>query len=234
LQQEVRFAAACNKAVNAFDAARRIAGELSQLHHSSPMEDLNQTLFLLLNASAHPSIFMLGVAIFFAVYAIWAVPAVIGIGWLRGNQSTRQMLLQAVVSAVAGLLIGQIIALFWQHPRPFAMGLGHNFLAHVANTSFPSSHLTFIWSVAFSLAMHRGRRALGIALAVLGVPVAWARIYTGVHFPLDMAGAALVAVASAWLTSHAMHWFMPSVYGFAIRIHRLLFGKLIARGWVRR
>jgi undecaprenyl-diphosphatase len=71
-------------------------------------------------------------------------------------------------------------------------------------------------------------------LALLGLPVAWARIYLGVHFPLDMAGAALVTALSAWLAFREVRWFMPPAYSAATRIHRLIFGKLIQLGWVQR
>ncbi|WP_207001868.1 undecaprenyl-diphosphatase [Trinickia mobilis] len=198
------------------------------------MEDLNQSLFLLLNAPADPNAFVLAFGIFFAEYAIWAVPAIVAVGWLRGSKETRKMMLEAAASAAAALFVNQIIALLWQHPRPFAMGLGHNFVAHAPDSSFPSDHLTLLWSVAFSLATHRGRRATGLALALLGLPVAWARIYVGVHFPLDMAGAVLVSAVGAWLVSCAQRRWMPHAYWFAIRAHRLLFGRLIALGWVRR
>ena len=46
-----------------------------------PMESLNQTLFLWLNAPEHPSALALTLAVFFAERLIWAMPLVIGIGW---------------------------------------------------------------------------------------------------------------------------------------------------------
>ena len=84
--------------------------------------------------------------------------------------------------------------------RPFVIALGHTLMHHDADASFPSDHLTFLWSVAFSLMLHRPRWIASIAFVLLGFPVAWARIYLGVHYPLDMVGAALVASASAALT----------------------------------
>jgi undecaprenyl-diphosphatase len=44
------------------------------------MEDLNHAIFLLLNTPEHPSR-LLAIATFFAEYAIWVIPATIGIGW---------------------------------------------------------------------------------------------------------------------------------------------------------
>jgi len=198
------------------------------------MEDLNHALFLWLNAPGYPSTLLLVIATFFAEYAIWALPVIIGFGWLRGNEHTRKVLLEATASGLAGLLINQIIGLVWQHPRPFMIGLGHTLIPHAADSSFPSDHLTLLWAVAFSFLMHRSPRLVGMALALLGLPVAWARIYLGVHFPLDMVGAALVAWLSAWLAFREMRVYLPATYRLALSVHRVIFGKLIQIGWVRK
>lgn len=198
------------------------------------MEDTNHALFLWLNAPEHPSTMPLAVAIFFAEYAILALPAIIGFGWLRGSEHTRKVLLEATASGLAGLLINQIIGLVWQHPRPFMIGLGHTLIPHAADSSFPSDHLTLLWAVAFSFLMYRSPRMAGLALALLGLPVAWSRIYLGVHFPLDMVGAFLVAVLSTWLAFRALGFYMPVTYILAIRTHRVLFRKLIQIGLVRK
>lgn len=198
------------------------------------MENFNHALFLWLNAPEHPGTLLLSSAIFFAEYAIWVIPTIIGIGWLRGSEHTRKVLLEATASALLGLLIAQMIGWVWPHPRPFMAGLGHTLIHHAADSSFPSDHLTLLWAVAFSFLMHRRYRSVGLALALLGLPVAWARIYLGVHFPLDMAGSALVAALSAWLAFLAARWYLPATYSCAIGLHRILFGKLIQIGWVRK
>ncbi len=197
------------------------------------MESLNQTLFLWLNAPEHPGTLTPMVAIFLAEWLIWTVPFLIGIGWLRGSESTRKVMLVATASGLLGLLVNQLIGLAWTHPRPFMIGLGHTLIPHVADSSFPSDHLTLWWAVAFSLVLQRGLRIAGIGLALLGIPIAWARIYLGVHFPFDMLGAVVVAAFSAWVTVRGAHWYLGVIYRFATDIHRRLFGSLIALGWVR-
>lgn len=198
------------------------------------MEKINYAIFLLLNAPEHPHALLLAVATFFAEYAIWLIPLAIGLSWLRGSDHTRKVLLEATAAGLAGLLINQLIGLAWQTPRPFTIGLGNTLIPHAADSSFPSDHLTLLWAVAFSLLMHRRPRAAGLALAVLGLPVAWARIYLGVHFPFDMLGAASVALLSAWLAFREVQIYMPTVYKLAVGIHRILFIKLIRAGWVRK
>jgi undecaprenyl-diphosphatase len=197
------------------------------------MSELNEALFLLLNASEHPSIIALTLAKLFAVYAIWLVPLTLFFGWLRGNDHTRKRMLEATASGFAGLLIAQAISLLWQHPRPFMIGLGNTLIPHAADSSFPSDHLTLLWSVSFSFLIHRKPRVAGICLALLGIPMAWARIYLGVHFPLDMLGAALVAGISAWLCFREERWFMDRAYRWTTTIYRYIFAPFISRGWLR-
>lgn len=197
------------------------------------MEKLNQTLFLLLNATDHPSVALVLLAQGLANYAIWIVPALLIMGWLRGSESVRRLMLEAGASGLAGLLINQVIGLAWQHPRPFMVGLGHTLMQHVADSSFPSDHLTLLWAVAFSFLMHQRLRFTGAVLALLGLPIAWARIYLGVHFPLDMAGAVIVAGLSAWLCLRQESRFLEPVFRWMTAIYRILFAPLIRRGWIK-
>ena len=197
------------------------------------MQELNDSLFLLINAPAHPSALMLLIAKLFAQQVIWLVPIGLMLGWFRGGERTRMLMLEATAAGLAGLLMNQLIGLFWQHPRPFMIGLGHTFLSHAPDSSFPSDHLTLLWSVAVSFLMHQRFRAAGALLALLGLPMAWARIYLGVHFPLDMLGAAGVAGLSAYLCFRQERWFMGTVYRGATSLYHRLFAMPIRRGWVR-
>lgn len=197
------------------------------------MEHLNQSLFLLLNAAPGASEIVVETARFLADSLIWVVPAGLILGWMRGSSATRQVLIAATVSGLAGLLINQLIGLVWYHPRPFEAGIGQTQIQHVQDSSFPSDHLTLIWAIAFSLLLHEQPRLAGWALVLLGVPVAWARIYLGVHFPLDMLGAALVALSSAWLILGEEHRFIAPLMRLLLPGYRTMFAGLIWRGWVR-
>ncbi|MFT0546214.1 undecaprenyl-diphosphatase [Allopusillimonas ginsengisoli] len=197
------------------------------------MENINQALFLLLNAPPHPSMALVMLAQGLADYAIWIVPALLILGWLRGSESVRRLMLEATASGLAALLINQIIGLVWQHPRPFMMGLWHALVSHVADSSFPSDHLTLLWAVSLSFLMHRRTRAMGAILALLGLPIAWARIYLGVHFPLDMAGAAMVAGFSAGLCAREGYRLVEPALRLITAVYRVLFAPFIRGGWMK-
>ncbi|TDR76468.1 phosphatase PAP2 family protein [Paludibacterium purpuratum] len=197
------------------------------------MESLNQALFLWMNAPAQPDPFLLSIATLCADKMIWIVPVLLVVGWLRGSDHTRRVFLVATTATLLALSVNQLIGLVWPHPRPFMIGLGHSFLPHAADSSFPSDHMTVMCSMAFSLLYYRGFRLVGGVLAVLAIPVAWARIYLGVHFPLDMAGALAVSACAAWLAASWAFLYLPSLFRFSINLHRLLFARLIAGGWVQ-
>jgi undecaprenyl-diphosphatase len=110
---------------------------------------------------------------------------------------------------------------------------GHTFLTHAADSSFPSDHLTLIWATGFALCMASVTRRAGIALAVLGVPVAWSRIYLGVHYPFDMLGAACVAALAALSATHGADCVLRPMLQAALTLYRRVFAPLIVRGWVK-
>lgn len=197
------------------------------------MESLNESLFLAINAPAHPSPALLVLAIAFAKVLSWVLPILLGIGWLYGSRSTRKAVLVAAAAGMAGMIMAYFIGLLWPHPRPFMVGLGHTFIHHAPDASFPSDHLTLWWSITLGLALQRSWRRTGSVLVLLGLPIAWARVYLGVHFPFDMLGAAIVAVFCAAVMSFTAGWYLPPVYRLVMHMHRTLLGPLIRRGWIR-
>lgn len=163
------------------------------------MEHLNQALFLKLNATADGSFQLFALAYLCGELLIWFLPLMLVAGWLRGSAPTRRVMLEVFLSALLALLVNQIISMIWPHPRPFAIGLGHTLIPHVADPSFPSDHMTLMSVTAASLWL-QGWRSAGRLWALMAVLTAWGRIYLGVHFPFDMLGAVLVACIVARLT----------------------------------
>lgn len=199
------------------------------------MESLNHTLFLWINAPSDPAAATVWLAMAFAEYAIWVVPLTLVAGWLWGEPKTRRQALQTGVATMLALLVNVGFSLVWYHPRPFAIGLGTNLLPHVPDSSFPSDHLTVIWTVAFSLMWNARLRRVGVLLALLGLPMAWARIYLGVHYPFDMLGAAAVAAASAWLCSaRVAHTLSEPLHRLGLAVHGVVLAPCVRRGWVRK
>jgi undecaprenyl-diphosphatase len=198
------------------------------------MEHINQSLFLLINAAPDASGIVVEIAKFIADFLIWIVPLGLIIAWFRGGNATRQVMVAATLAGVLALLINQLISVVWYHPRPFEMGIGKTLIAHVQDSSFPSDHLTLIWAMAFNFLLHKHQQRVGGFLLLSGIPVAWARIYLGVHFPLDIIGGALVGLISAWVIFRIERRLLPTLMGILLRSYRTLFSGLIRNGWVRK
>ena len=111
--------------------------------------------------------------------------------------------------------------------------LGHTFLAHQAETSFPSDHAVVFF--ALGLAFMRGSlRKAGALLVLFGIAVGWARVYLGVHFPFDIVGALAVAFVSNWIVALALSFetLRARLLDGLENLYRRLFALPISKGWV--
>lgn len=95
--------------------------------------------------------------------------------------------------------------MLWPHPRPFMIGLGHTFLVHKQEASFPSDHAIVFFTLGLGFIL-TSLRKFGALVLLLGVVIDWSRVYLDVHFPFDIAGAFLVAVPNAWLVVKTLRW----------------------------
>jgi undecaprenyl-diphosphatase len=165
------------------------------------MEEINNHLFQVLNAGVGLAGPGLALPVFLAEYLLGIVPALLVLLWFRDrSEPARVRLLGSFFSAMLALGGNQLIGLFYQHPRPFMVGLGHTYLRHVADSSFPSDHVTVLCAVGLALFLDRTTIWAGALLMLSALPVAWARIYLGVHFPFDMVGALGTSTLSVMLT----------------------------------
>lgn len=133
------------------------------------IEAFNQAFFLMINGTPATSAWLVGTALFAANYLIWLVPFVLVGMWLTGKARQRELALRACRVAMLALGANQLIGLVWQHPRPFTLGLGHTFLVHAPDSSFPSDHATVFAGVALTL-LAGGRRWLGGCTLLAGLP----------------------------------------------------------------
>ncbi|MDG0793442.1 undecaprenyl-diphosphatase [Cohnella ginsengisoli] len=158
---------------------------------------MNYWLFQLINQLADRYDWIDDIMEFCAQDIVFAMIAILGILWFTGKKQNQKAVFFAAVTACAAMLIGSlVISPAVQHPRPFATHQVHQLVAHAADYSFPSDHAMLAFSIAFSVLLVK--RRIGMLLLVLAVVTGFSRVYVGVHYPADIAGAAVLSAVAAF------------------------------------
>lgn len=199
----------------------------------SPLEALNQSLFLLINASPATPVWQLHAAMLVANKLILLVPGIMATIWLWGKEAQRGLMLKALASITVALVVSYLCGVLWPYPRPFVAGLGHAFFAHKASSSFPSNHTIIIATFAFALILDRRWAGWGWLALAGAVLVGTSRVYLGVHFPLDIAGGLLLAPLAAAVTIPVWRRAGASLTAVTQGLYRKVLALPIARGWIR-
>ena len=196
------------------------------------LSELNLSLFSWINASPEASNTSIHFAIFIANDLLYCMILLFAWFWLRGNYDTKKQILNAFIFTSIAILISQCISHVYYHPRPFVMEVGRTLIYHAPNGSFPSDHMLIFSSIAFSY-LFSAQRKLGISLLVMAWLVAWSRVYLGVHFPLDMLGAFLLAFALNFFGLKLWNLYKDKIMQWALTIHFYLFKPLIQKGYIK-
>jgi len=173
------------------------------------IEQLNLALFHLINQYAGLNPVIDTLAIFAAEYMPIVVILALAILWIAKGNNTRDVILYGVYAAIIGLVINYIIGLVYFHPRPFMIGLGTQLFQYPAETSFPSDHTTFMVSIALMFLYFKETRVYGVILLILGLIGGFARVFSGVHFPLDILGSIMVSIISTLIIFQFKDRFNP-------------------------
>ena len=196
------------------------------------LSELNLSLFSWINASPEASNTSIHFAIFIANDLLYCMILLFAWFWLRGNYDTKKQILKAFIFTSIAILISQCISHVYYHPRPFVMEVGRTLIYHAPNGSFPSDHMLIFSSIAFSY-LFSAQRKLGIFLLGMAWLVAWSRVYLGVHFPLDMLGAFLLAFALNFFGLKLWNLYKEKIMQWALTIHFYLFKPLIQKGYIK-
>ncbi|MDH1800877.1 phosphatase PAP2 family protein [Acinetobacter johnsonii] len=196
------------------------------------LSELNLSLFSWINASPEASNTSIHFAIFIANDLLYCMILLFAWFWLRGNYDTKKQILKAFIFTSIAILVSQCISHVYYHPRPFVMEVGRTLIYHAPNGSFPSDHMLIFSSIAFSY-LFSAQRKLGIFLLIMTWLVAWSRVYLGVHFPLDMLGAFLLAFALNFFGLKLWNLYKDKIMQWALTIHFYLFKPLIQKGYIK-
>ncbi|MFV5525187.1 phosphatase PAP2 family protein [Acinetobacter variabilis] len=196
------------------------------------LDQLNLYLFHLLNVPDQASIWMIDYASLIAHDLVYVFLLIFAIAWLRGSHEVKTGIIKAAIFTAITLSISEVLSAVLNTPRPFVMEVGRTLIEHAPTGSFPSNHMSIFSGIAFAY-YFSAQRDLGRILLWTAWLVAWSRVYVGVHFPIDMVGAFLIALAVN-LAGLPLWWkYENKIMSFIFSIHQFLFKPFIRMGWIR-
>ncbi len=163
----------------------------------SLLQSLDISLFLAINHLPHPSIvndlarFLSGIGQWGAIWFILAV-----ILFFREEKRDHWFFAPFIFSSIIGWVVSEVI-LKWlvRRPRP-SVDIGAIILTKPGNFSFPSTHATLAWAMAYLLSREEPR--LRWLFYTLAICICLSRIYLGVHFPTDIIAGGLIGWGIGW------------------------------------
>ena len=91
-------------------------------------------------------------------------------------------------------------------PRPFfTVDDVHVLFYRPTDPSFPSNAAAFAFALAAGVFLVR--RRWGLAIGFGAVLFAFARVYAGMHFPLDVVSGAFIGILTTWFFAHVLNRF---------------------------
>lgn len=172
------------------------------------MTDLNILWFHSINDMAGKNFILDTTMIFAAKYIVYIFGFYLVYVWFA-SRKYRQEVLFAGYAALLGLGINSFIGLFYFYPRPFMIPTGTLLIPYAPETSFPSDHATIMFSIALMFLSFKDLKRSGAILLIFSFISGLARIYAGLHFPMDIAGSLIVALISVRMLLISKNYLIP-------------------------
>lgn len=139
-------------------------------------------------------------AVFSAKYLIYFVAALTGYLLLQAWSETKSRdkkkfvvdLSILVISMVVAIFVAKAIEYFVPTQRPFVVGNFIPLIPHLPDASFPSDHA--VLAGVFSGFNFFQEKRIGLISFILLAVMAWARVFAGLHYAIDVVGGLVVGV----------------------------------------
>ncbi len=169
------------------------------------MAALDIKLLYFFNHFAGTSVIFDGIIIFFASYLQYVLGilflAVLYFWRISRSEKIKIFWITIISAAVARLGVTELIRHFYHRLRPFVVyGDIHKLISDNAY-SFPSGHAAFFFAVAMAIYFYNRRWGAWFFIAVILISIG--RVATGVHYPSDILGGAIIGIISAY----GVYWF---------------------------
>lgn len=115
-----------------------------------------------------------------------------------GQANERKAFLFIIVGLIFAEILIKITHIFFVEPRPYVFFNIIPLIEHTPDAAFPSEHTTMIATVAFAYLLNKSKYAWVFISMMFWV--GFARIFVGVHYPLDVLGGIIYGFFANFLT----------------------------------
>lgn len=137
-------------------------------------------------------------AIFLAQYLPYFLAVCLAFFAVKDFKKYWPMLAEAAVAALAGRFIFvELIRLLHDRFRPFLGSGVNNLLTYPSPDAFPSGHATVFFAISLIVAFYNRKAAIAFFTASLFIGAA--RVFTGLHWPIDVAAGIIVGLITGLL-----------------------------------
>ena len=155
----------------------------------------------LINNLAGKNIWLDNFMIFCAEYLIFVLFLIIIFLYftLKEKHKKNQLIIFAFSSIILAWILNHLISFIYFRPRPFVTHEDIFLLVqHTQDKSFPSDHTTIAFALGLNIYLFN--KKIGILALVCAFFVAFSRIFSGIHYPLDIFGGIIMASLIIWIT----------------------------------
>ncbi|SHF25911.1 undecaprenyl-diphosphatase [Thermoanaerobacter uzonensis DSM 18761] len=181
---------------------------------------MNLTLFHMINGLAGHNIFLDKIMTFIAVYSPILYGMLMLVQWFIGGDKGKKTSMNAFFAAIIALGLNLIISTVYFEPRPFVHHKVNLLVKHPADASFPSDHASGGSALSFTELMYD--KIIGSIMMVLTLLLLFARIYVGVHYPLDIIAGFIIGFISSKIL-RGLEGILSPVEGYIIKIWHEIF-----------
>jgi len=169
-------------------------------------------LFQQINQLAGNWTYLDNLGIFFAKYSGYILVILLfSFLFFRNREKYKVMVIEAFSAAIlARLVIANIIRFIYFRPRPFIDHQVNLLLNREAGGSFPSGHASFFFALSFIV--YCFNKKAGILFLIVSFLMSVARIFVGIHYPLDVLGGIFIGIISGWFINKYLRNYIQRIF----------------------
>ncbi len=162
---------------------------------------IDQTLFLFINQFAEQNFYIDILFYFFSIIVPYLFILFLGFFFLRNIKNYGWLTVEALFAGFfARYALVEIVRYFVPRSRPFLILEEAKLLLPYKETmSFPSGHTAFLFGISTVIYLYN--KKIGAFLYAISSMAAMARVFMGIHWPVDVFVGALVGVVTGLFVS---------------------------------